>query len=59
MQTTWVLRVIIVLCQPSRNEAGNPAFLALFQNNKNRNNFSRTETFCSKKLYDNVNDSVT
>ena len=27
-----------------------PAFLASFRNNINRNNFSCTETFCSKKL---------
>ena len=61
-------------CQPSRNRAGNPivllisripaflrerpAFLAIFRSNKNRNNFSCMETFCSKKLCENVNDSV-
>ena len=39
-----------------------PAFRALFRNKKideNRNNFSSTETFCLKKLSENVNDSVT
>ena len=62
-------------CQPSRNRAGNPAFwlisripaflrerlafLALFRNTAIHYKFSCTETFCSKKLYENVMDSIT
>ena len=49
-------------CQPSRNRAGNPAFWLYFEITKiaeNSNNFSCTETFCSKKLLENVSDSIT
>ena len=48
-----------LICRIPSFSPEHPAFLALFRNNKNRNNFSCTESFCSNKLCENVSDSVT